>query len=129
MTIDIISFLVGSSFILIAVIGGGFDIKFLKIPQVSARARVFSLIGGLFFIILGLSLSGRIDSEGNIDYVEQTDSQYQQNSNNSNQTPQYTQLFCCNSVTGQKVCPINLTGGAPGLPCYCVGFPGAGIMC
>ena len=47
----------------------------------------------------------------------------------SNPVAHTMKLYCCNTDTGAKVCPIDIAIGTPGFPCYCVGAEGAGIIC
>jgi hypothetical protein len=54
MTIEVVSFLVGALFVLIALLGGGIEVKELKVPTVGTGKRIAALIGGLMFIGLGL---------------------------------------------------------------------------
>ena len=58
MSMEILSFLVGSILIGVAIIGGGFEVKEIKIPRVGAGVRVVSLFVGLGFIVLALALFG-----------------------------------------------------------------------
>jgi len=70
MAAEQIVLLAGSLFILIAVVGGGFQIREINIPRVPAWARVISLILGLAFV--GPYLYGRFvpapeDTPGPVD--------------------------------------------------------------
>jgi hypothetical protein len=56
MTIEAISFIIGGILIGTAIIGGGFEIKEIKMPHVGAGPRFFSLIVGSFFILIGLGM-------------------------------------------------------------------------
>jgi hypothetical protein len=56
MTIVVLSFLVGSALIGVAIIGQGFELKELKIPRVGILARLVSAGAGLAFIGLSLGL-------------------------------------------------------------------------
>jgi len=56
MTIEFLSFLVGSVLIGVAVIGGGFELKELKMPRVGVAVRLVSLAVGGGFIFLALTL-------------------------------------------------------------------------
>ncbi len=51
-------FLFGAILFLIGILGGGFEIKELKIPKVDRTPRILAIIAGLFFIILGIGLAG-----------------------------------------------------------------------
>ena len=39
------------------------------------------------------------------------------------------QLFCCDTNTGIRVCPMAVPGMVPGQICQCLGFVGYGIVC
>jgi hypothetical protein len=56
MSIEFLSFLVGSVLIGVAIIGGGFELKELKMPRVGVAVRLVSLGAGLAFIVLALGL-------------------------------------------------------------------------
>jgi hypothetical protein len=56
MTIEFLSFLVGSVLVGVAVIGGGFEIKELKMPRVGVAVRLISLAVGGGFIMLALAI-------------------------------------------------------------------------
>ncbi|HEX5724293.1 MAG TPA: hypothetical protein VFX98_02440 [Longimicrobiaceae bacterium] len=60
MTIEVVSFIAGVILVAVGVIGGGFELKELKIPRVGAIARVFSLGIGMFFVSLGIGLDDRL---------------------------------------------------------------------
>jgi hypothetical protein len=51
------SFLFGALLIMVSVLGGGLDIKELKIPTVGTTSRILSAIVGVVFVIVGLSPS------------------------------------------------------------------------
>jgi chemotaxis protein histidine kinase CheA len=51
-TIQVLAFVFGALLILIGIVGGGFEIKELKIPKVSIAGRVIAgLIGSFFFVV------------------------------------------------------------------------------
>jgi hypothetical protein len=54
MSIEFLSFLVGSVLVGVAVIGGGFEVKVLKMPRVGVAVRLVSLAVGGGFIMLAL---------------------------------------------------------------------------
>lgn len=54
LTVQVIAFIAGSVFILIAIIGGGFTVKELKIPTVPKTGRIISGIVGALFISISL---------------------------------------------------------------------------
>jgi hypothetical protein len=56
-SIPILSFLVGCILIGVAVIGGGFEIKEIKMPRVGVLVRLLSTGAGLAFIFLGIGLA------------------------------------------------------------------------
>jgi hypothetical protein len=58
MTIEAISFLIGGILIGTAIVGGGFEIKEIKMPRVGAGVRVVSLVVGSAFVMLGLGIWG-----------------------------------------------------------------------
>lgn len=51
-----VSFFAGTLLFFVAIIGGGIEIKELKIPQITGSAKYSCLAGGLLFIVLGLYL-------------------------------------------------------------------------
>lgn len=56
MTPDIISFVFGAFLILIGLLGGGFEVRELKIPKVGSGVRILTIGAGLTFIILGIGI-------------------------------------------------------------------------
>lgn len=58
MTIEAISFLIGGILIGTAIVGGGFEIKEIKMPRVGAGVRLVSLVVGSAFVMLGLGIWG-----------------------------------------------------------------------
>lgn len=54
MTLEAISFAIGGILIATAIVGGGFEIKEIKMPKVGAGSRFFSLLVGAFFVMIGL---------------------------------------------------------------------------
>lgn len=56
MTIEVISFLIGAILIGTAVVGGGFEIREIKMPHVGAGVRIVSLVVGSGFLMLGLGM-------------------------------------------------------------------------
>jgi hypothetical protein len=54
MTIEAVSFAIGGILIATAIVGGGFEIKEIKMPKVGAAPRFFSMIVGAFFVMIGL---------------------------------------------------------------------------
>jgi hypothetical protein len=58
MTLEAVSFAIGGILIATAIVGGGFEIKEIKMPKVGAGARFFSLLFGGFFVMIGLGAWG-----------------------------------------------------------------------
>ncbi len=56
MTTEILAFGFGCILIFIAVIGGGMEVKELKVPKVGRSTRIAALVGGVVFIGLGVGL-------------------------------------------------------------------------
>ena len=56
MTLEVVSFVIGGLLIATAVVGGGFEIKEIRMPRVGAGARLGSLLVGLLFILMGLGI-------------------------------------------------------------------------
>lgn len=61
MTLDIgiISFVFGGLLIILGILGGGFELKELKVSQIKGFSRFMCLTVGLFFIFLGIALEFR----------------------------------------------------------------------
>jgi hypothetical protein len=57
MTLEIASFIFGGLLIFIGLLGGGFEVKELKVPQIKWPTRLISTVVGFFFIALGISLA------------------------------------------------------------------------
>ncbi len=53
MTLQAMSFIFGAILLAVAILGGGFEIKEIKVSQVTMGARISAGIVGLFFIGLG----------------------------------------------------------------------------
>ncbi|HEU0298283.1 MAG TPA: hypothetical protein VFR37_02490 [Longimicrobium sp.] len=56
MTLEVVSFIIGGLLIATAVVGGGFEIKEIRMPRVGAGARTGALVVGLLFILMGLGI-------------------------------------------------------------------------
>lgn len=54
MSIEIVSFAVGSVLVLIGILGGGFEVKEIKIPKVGMGVRIVALLAGGLFVCLGI---------------------------------------------------------------------------
>ena len=59
MTPEIISFAFGVLLILIGILGGGFEVRKLKIPKVGPGGRILAAVGGLSCITLGIGIQSR----------------------------------------------------------------------
>ena len=53
MTIEVLGFIFGCILVLIGIIGGGLEVKELKIPKVGWPTRILAIIGGIVFISFG----------------------------------------------------------------------------
>lgn len=53
MTIQLIAFAFGGILIFVSVLGGGFEVKELKVPKVGPGVRVLSAAVGVLFVCLG----------------------------------------------------------------------------
>ncbi len=60
MTAEVFSFLLGGLLIVTGILGGGFEVKELKIPTVRWPTRLIAVLGGIFFIGLAMELSGNV---------------------------------------------------------------------
>jgi hypothetical protein len=54
MTVNVILFGAGAILIIIAIIGGGFEIKEIRLPPLSRSSRILATIAGICFITLGI---------------------------------------------------------------------------
>lgn len=63
MTLEVVSFGIGGILIATAVIGGGFEIREIRIPRVGAGARLGSLVMGSVFILMGLGIWGSVQEQ------------------------------------------------------------------
>src|SRR5262245_53541328 len=57
MTLDTMAFVLGVLLIATGVLGGGLEVKELKLPRISGTARLGSAIVGLALVVLGLSIN------------------------------------------------------------------------
>lgn len=55
MNVQLVAFVFGGVLRFVGVLGGGFEVKELKIPKVGGGVRVLSAIVGVIFIVLGFS--------------------------------------------------------------------------
>lgn len=64
MTLQTISFIFGALLILVGILGGGFEVKELKIPKVHIGSRLISSFAGVLFISFAVWLSfGKVNIE------------------------------------------------------------------
>lgn len=56
MAIEVMAFAVGAILVMTAILGGGFEVKELKVPRVGPLARVGSAIFGLLFVFVGIGM-------------------------------------------------------------------------
>jgi hypothetical protein len=55
MTLQTLSFIFGALLLLVGILGGGFEIKEVRIPTIATGGRVVSSIAGLVFIAVAMS--------------------------------------------------------------------------
>jgi hypothetical protein len=60
-TPQILAIVLGGALLLMGVIGGGFELKEVKIPQLGQTARVFATLCGALLLIVGLRMSNQND--------------------------------------------------------------------
>lgn len=56
MALDIVSFLFGGMLLLVGILGGGFEVREIKIPRVSVVPRVLAALVGLVFVLMGVGI-------------------------------------------------------------------------
>ncbi|MBA7691829.1 hypothetical protein ES703_100384 [subsurface metagenome] len=59
MGLEVVSFILGAILLAVGLLGGGIEVKEIKIPKVSRFPRILSVCAGLVFILLGLWLAER----------------------------------------------------------------------
>jgi hypothetical protein len=59
MSIDVISFILGGALVAVGLLGGGIEVRELKIPPVGRTTRVLSFLGGLAFVGFAIFMSLR----------------------------------------------------------------------
>jgi hypothetical protein len=64
MKLNLIAFLFGVILLAISIIGGGFELKELKVPKVSWFPRLISAFVGMFFVVLGIGLDPSTSDPG-----------------------------------------------------------------
>jgi hypothetical protein len=57
MSVNALAFIFGAFLVLTAILGGGFEIKELKVPKVGWAPRFLATIAGLAFIMLGVGMT------------------------------------------------------------------------
>jgi hypothetical protein len=63
MNVQLVAFAFGGVLLFVGVLGGGFEVKELKVPKVGAGVRILSAIVGVIFIVLGFSGSSASSQE------------------------------------------------------------------
>jgi hypothetical protein len=56
MELNLVAFLFGAILLAVAILGGGFELKELKVPKVSWFPRLISAFMGMFFVVVGIGL-------------------------------------------------------------------------
>lgn len=54
-TVEIVAFVFGGFLLLVAILGGGFEVRELKVPRVGWTSRMMSSLFGVVFIVVGLT--------------------------------------------------------------------------
>jgi len=72
MTIPILLLLFGGGLLLIAIVGGGLEIREIKIPKVGSGPRILSGLLGALFLILGMSIPEQANYPPPVHPVAQT---------------------------------------------------------
>jgi hypothetical protein len=73
MSIDAVAFAFGAILLLIGILGGGFELRELKIPTVSKPIRLISVIVGVFMLMVGIGIHP--DSSSDVLLPEPIDAQ------------------------------------------------------
>jgi hypothetical protein len=55
MSIELLAFFFGILLLFVAIVGGGFEVRELKVPRVGRIARIVSAVAGVLFLTLGFS--------------------------------------------------------------------------
>lgn len=66
MSIEIVSFVFGGILLFVGVVGGGFELKELKVPKVGMGVRVVSAIVGFLFVCLGFGTNSNSASKPSV---------------------------------------------------------------
>ena len=53
MTLQTMSFIFGALLLAVGILGGGFEVKEIKVSNVTTSARIAAAIAGIVFIVLG----------------------------------------------------------------------------
>ena len=64
MGLETIAFVFGSVLLLVGIIGGGFELRELKIPKVGGGARLLATVAGVVFVAIGISVQHKAEAEG-----------------------------------------------------------------
>jgi hypothetical protein len=64
MSVELLAFFFGILLLFVAIVGGGFEVRELKVPRVGRAARVISAVAGVLFLMLGFSGSTATELAG-----------------------------------------------------------------
>ena len=64
MTSQTMSFIFGAILVAIGILGGGFEVKELKVPHVTFGVRIIAGIAGLIFVGLGSGFGHPVSNQG-----------------------------------------------------------------
>jgi hypothetical protein len=64
MKTSLVVFLFGAILLAVAILGGGFELKELKVPKVGWMARLISAFMGMVFVVVGIGLDAPTDDLG-----------------------------------------------------------------
>jgi len=59
MGLEVVAFVFGGLLILVSIVGGGFEVRELKIPKVTWVTRVLAGLAGVTFVVMGLGIEPR----------------------------------------------------------------------
>jgi hypothetical protein len=65
MKIELLSYIFGIVLVFVAIVGGGFELRELKVPKVGRAARIVSGVTGVLFLLLGIGFSAGLTDPGN----------------------------------------------------------------
>lgn len=60
MTIPLVTFALGGILILVSVLGGGFEVRELKIPKVNWITRLMAAVAGMLFIVVAIGIDQKV---------------------------------------------------------------------